>query len=526
MAQPRLKSEWQNAARTLGVSDKGSIPAIKSNIMRFGYAAGTDKGRRTAPKTRPQHESKIATVKIRKRIQATAQQQNRDLSLVAWMIRNHIDYTSSFHLSFRSKDEALNELVNMFFRWHGRPKNFDIAERLGREESFRLFEMEKVVSGDAGFVKLSDLKLQGLESDLIAKGVTPENETPKQKTGREHLNDEGLVIDGATGRKESFGVCNRGPKGDKVTFDHLEPADNVIFDGYWSRFVSQYRGISPLTTAINMVQDIHEGFEYNLVKGKMQALFGIAITRNPGGEDSMGGAGGSLVDTVEDTTVTNPGTGAELDLAPDSINILDMNPGEQVDTIESKTPTAEFVDGSYLFIQIALLSLDIPITFFDSRRSSFSGGIADLNKYEKACKWKQNKNRYARTDYSDWAIEQLWDDPEFKDWGLEAAAKKAGLTMIQVQALVEWIPDGSPWMDKLKQIKGDDIAIELRIDNALDASRRRGGDVYKNVDKQLAVEKYELNARATLGLPPRVSGDPTKYDSDLTNTEDETPPKD
>jgi len=32
----------------------------------------------------------------------------------------------------------------------------------------------------------------------------------------------------------------------------------------------------------------------------------------------------------------------------------------------------EFVEGSYLFVQIAMLALDIPVTCFDSRRSSFS----------------------------------------------------------------------------------------------------------------------------------------------------------
>ena len=56
----------------------------------------------------------------------------------------------------------------------------------------------------------------------------------------------------------------------------------------------------------------------------------------------------------------------------------------------------------------------------------------------------------------------------------------------------EWIPSGSPWLDKLKQIKGDEKAIELRVDNAIDAARRRGSNVFRNIDKQLEVEKYVL----------------------------------
>ena len=519
MAQPRLKKNLQAAARTLGVSDKGTMANIRRNIA-LGYAGGTDKGRRTPPKTKPQHESKIATIKMKKRLQATVQQQNRDLAIVAWMVRSHIDYTSSFHVSFKSGNVELDELVNRFFRWHGRPKNFDVAERLGREESFRLYEMEKVVSGDAGLIKLDGLKLQGLESDLIAPGILPDKASKATRKRHEKINAQGLIVE-PNGKRIAFSVCNRGEKQNKLEFEMLQDAENVIFDGYWSRLTSQFRGVSPLTTAINMVQDIHEGFEYNLVKSKMQALFGIAITRNPGGDDGMGGAGGGLVDTVEDTTVTSPGSGLEFDLQMDAINVLDMNPGEGVDTIESKTPTSEFVEGSYMFIQIALLALDFPITFFDSRRSSFSGGIADLNKYEKAAIWKQDKNRYVRKDYSDWALDGLWHDAEFKDWGLQKAARAAKLDLIQIQELLEWIPSGSPWMDKLKQIKGDDIAIELRVDNAQDAARRRGADAFKNIDKQLQVEKHEQDERKRLGLPERVLGDPLKYDSDLTNTTDE-----
>jgi len=504
VSKPRLKKDFQAAAANLGLPTAGTIPQISQRIAKLGYNCATGKSRRQSPQTRVRHESKVMTAKVAKRTKATTQDQNRNLALVAWAVRNHIDYTSSFKFSFRTDNDPLNKLVNSIFKWHGRPQNFDVAGRLGREESFRLYEMEKVISGDVGLIKLEGLKLQGLESDLIAKG----------SGAPEDVNEQGLIVKD-NGERVSFSVCNRGPKNNSLVFDRLVDADAVLFDGYWSRLTSQFRGISPLTTAINMVQDIHEGFEFNLIKGKMQALFGIAITRNPGGEDGFGGAGGSLTETAPPQTASDGET--ELDLSPDAINILDMNPGEAVDTIESKTPSSEQVDGWYLFIQIALLALDIPVTFFDSRRSSFSGGVADLNKYEKACEWKRDKNRYVRHDYSNWILEEIWNNEDDADvWNLKATAIAAGVTTLrQLQELLEWIPSGSPWMDKLKQIKGDDIAIELRVDNALDASRRRGTDVFDNIDKQLMVEQYEMKKRADMGLPERVSGDPLKYDADL-----------
>ena len=469
----------------------GTTAALTERATKFGYNAAVDKGRRQAPLTRVKHEAVILTPKNRKKVQATAQDQYRNHSLVAWMVRNHIDYVSSFHVSFRTGKNALDTLVNRIFRWHGAPKNFDAAERLGRDEMFRLYEMEKVLCGDAGLIKSDGLKLQGIESDMIAKG----------QNAPDNVNSHGLVVNDI-GKREQFAICNRGEKGNSVVFDHLEPADRVIFDGYWSRLTSQYRGVSPLTTSINMVQDIHEAFEFNLIKAKMHALFGVAVTRNPGGEDGFGGAGGATAET-EDADATDSQT--ELDINPRAINVFDMNPGEEIKPIESGSPSSEFVEGSYLFIQIALLCLDLPITFFDSRRSSFSARIADLNAYEKASEWKRTKNRYVRKEYSDWLLERIWNTQE-DVWGLREVANAAGYKRLRdVQEELEWIPSGSPWLDKLKQVKGDELAIDLRLDNALDASRRRGADVFKNIDKQVQVEKYEMEQRAKAGLPPKVA---------------------
>jgi capsid protein len=313
---------------------------------------------------------------------------------------------------------------------------------------------------------------------------------------------------------KQYAICNRGTNGDKVLFDHMEDAINVIFDAYWTRFGSQFRGVSPLTTAINRVQDLDEAFEYNLVKAKMCALFGVAIMRAAEGGGELGGGAGVPSEGGE---TSEPPTAEEMALNPKSINMLDLNEGDKVDTIESGTPTSEFVEGSHLFIQIAMLALDVPVTAFDSRRSSFSARIADLNEYEVSSESKRTKNRYVRTEYSDWVLATIWNDPA-SEWKLKEVATAAGMSLVEVQTALEWIPAGSPWLDKFKQVKGDELAIELRVDNAQDAAKRRGTDAFRNVDKQLQLEKYETDQRASLELPERVQGDPTKYDIDSTGT--------
>jgi len=147
------------------------------------------------------------------------------------------------------------------------------------------------------------------------------------------------------------------------------------------------------------------------------------------------------------------------------------------------------------------------VTCFDSRRSSFSARIADLNEYEVSVESKRTKNRYVRKQYSDWVLEQIWNDPD-TPWPLRSVADKAGMTLREVQEALEWIPAGSPWLDKYKQVKGDELAIDLRVDNAQDAAKRRGGDAFRNVDRQLELEQYEMEQRAGKKLPPKGTEPP------------------
>lgn len=502
----KLKRDWQQAAATLGLPTTGTKREIAQRVTQFGYNAIEDKGRRQAPQTRTKHEIKILTGKKAKKLQATAQEQMRNHALLGWMVRKHLDYVSRFHVSIRTGKDGIDSLLNRILKWHGSPRNLDIAGRLGRDEMFRLFELEKVVNGDAGLIKLPDLKLQGLESDLIAK---PGDYKPEDHGGVV-INDRGMAVDESTGRRLQFCVCNRG-KGDEIKLDHLEPAENVIFDGYWSRFTSQCRGVSPLASALNTVQDIAEGCEFNLVKAKMHALFGLAVMRDAGGEEGFGGAGGA---TAETGNASATSTDEELVLNPTDVNILDMNPGEKVEVLESGTPSSEFVEGTHLFIHLAMLSLDIPVTCFDSRRSSFSARIADLNEYEVSCDGKRTKNRYVRQEYSNWLLATIWNTPG-SDWRLDTVAKNAGMNLRDVQEAVEWVPAGSPWLDKLKQVTGDEKAIELHLDNPIDAARRRGADVFKNIDKKIQVEKYEREQRAAeLGDAPSPPPEPEDGDNE------------
>lgn len=476
----------------------------------FSYNAVEDKGRRQAPRTKVRHESVELNKYKREKLQATAIDQARNHSLVAWMVRKHLDYVSSFHFSFRTANpEAdpindpkakLDTLVNRIFKWHGAPNNIDFLGRFGRDEMFRLFELEKILCGDAGLVKLPDIKLQALESDLIYKGSIDQRSKVTQEQ-YQAINNDGIIVDDF-GRITDFSVCFRDIAMSGRVIHHVEPRENVIFDGYWSRFSSQWRGVSPLASAINTVADVYEGLEYNIVKAKMMALFAIAIIRKSETGEMGAGSGVSTEQPNADGQSTPPTT-EEKTLNPTMINILDMEAGEDVKAIESNTPSTQFIDAMYLYIQIAMLALDIPVTCFDSRRSSFSARIADLNEYEVACVAKRTKNRYVRQEYSNWVLETIWNDQK-TPWPLRQLAADAGMSLRDIQEYVEWIAAGSPWLDKYKQVQGDQLAIGMGIDNPVDAARRRGSDVFKNIDKTAQVLAYakSKNVPVLIGEQP------------------------
>lgn len=493
-------------------------------VKALEYDAIKTTGRRRRPSTTLSAEHVVLPDSKRRSLMATVQDQIRNASVCAWMIRRHLDYVSKFKFLFRHENEALQKLVNRLFDWHAQPKNFDIAERFGREESFRMFEMEKVSAGDAGFITITNLlKLQSIEGDLIAKPTSGKwngksSEPIPDEVKTDVLENCGVIMDPERpGRVAKFCLCNRGKDGTQVAFDHLEPAENVIFGGYFTRFSSQVRGVSPLTTAINLIQDAYEGVDFNLAKAKVHAIFGIAIMRDFTGftdqEEVAGWGGASGVKTgatenektAETSTDGTKSISASLqEIKPNEMMLVDMDTKGKLDTIESRTPSAEFREFTAVVIRLALLALDIPYSAYDSAAASFAGMIADNNLYEVSCAWKREKNLWSRIEYSNWLLASAW---EHQDWKLKEVATKAGVSLSELQQSVEWIAAGFPWLQKLQEVQGDIKAISVGLDNPIDACKRRSGDFFQNVLKISEAIEFakKHNVPLMIGEPGQAS---------------------
>lgn len=493
------------------------------NARQLSYDAAKTTHRRRAPSSRVVAEHVILPDSERKKLLGTVQDQVRNASIAAWMIRRHLDYVSKFRVQVRTGNEKLDTLLKRLFDWHARPLNFDIAGRFGREEMFRMFELEKVTAGDAALIKLKSGHLQAIESDLIA--LPAEGRWRADQNRADPLPSEiaatvekntGVVMDpGRPGRIKQFCICSRQPNGTRLSFDHLEDAENVIFDGYFTRFASQVRGVSPLSTAINSIQDVYEGIDFNLAKSKVHALFGIAIMRDyvagesAGEEAAMLGAAAGLADPGEsaDTDAGEKISASLQEMSPNQMMMIDMDTKGRIDTIESRTPSSEFREFTEYVTRLSLIALDIPYTALDSRATTFSGMIADQNLYEVSCRGKREKNLWKRKEYSDWLLAREWKD-ESSRWRIREVAEAAGYTELRhLQEAVEWVAAGFPWLQKMQEVDGDIKAISIGLDNPVDAARRRGGDVFKNLDKTAEVYDYakKLGVPLMVGLPGQSS---------------------
>ena len=447
---------------------KTQMQIVKGNRYSLSYSAiedGTTKRRPTTARTSA--ESVVLTPPKRERAAATARDDRRNMSILAWMIRRHLDNVSRFTPHFRMNGDspevaAVNDIVAKLLAWHGRKTNFDALKRHGRNEWMRMFEACKVLSGDAAGLKVKGGRLQGIEGDRIAKA----SGCPDAVT------DEGLQLN-ADGSRKGFCVCRRVDK--SLQFERIVPEADMVFDGYWPERFDSNRGVSPLLTALNEAADVRETWEWLVLKAKASALFGLAFTRT--GSDDMLPTSGEDADTPPTSEASAYTEQLTASVKGRGIISLDLDPGDDVKEINSNTPNPTVIPFTRELIRSVLLALDIPFTFYDSLTASFSARIADRNEYEEACEWKREKNEDVLYEvYGEWLI-PVWAEADL--FGFGTALAKAKISTDEVAAALRWIPAGRPWLDRTNEMSGHLLAIAAGIESIPEVCAMYGKDAYK-----------------------------------------------
>lgn len=465
----RRSRQKRKARKQAARHDGQALPAVRGD-----YDAVVDKKRRQPARSATYAEDKHLTPAKRKKLVATARDQQRNFTLTAWAIRKHLDYVSRFSFQARTDDETVNRALEEKLKWWGRRQNCDIARRHSLPRMIRLLEQCRLIDGDVFLSLLRSGHLQPIEGDRVASpryGDLPGDVDPERFA-------HGVEVD-KHGAAKRYCICKRKDRGG-LLFDKWADARFTIQHGYFNRF-DQWRGVTPLSGAINTMQDLYENFDLSLVKAKLHNLFGMAITRQPSGEfgDFPTKA------TGEDATDETERYEVNLQGAPFK---LELDPGDDVKFLSSNVPSNEFQTFSEMMIRLALLSCDIPYTFFDVKGSTYSGARQDLLQYYESAKTKREENQSVLNEVTRWKL-ATWIASGF-------VALPGSMTLDDVRW--EWVPAGLPWIDPKKEIEAYREAVKLGIYSKQRICRIFGHDFFEVADERARENQYE----SRLGLVP------------------------
>jgi capsid protein len=248
---------------------------------------------------------------------------------------------------------------------------------------------------------------------------------------------------------------------------------------YYDTF-EQVRGVSPLASAIASYHDVLEMSEYARLKAKVSQFFSMTIARDA---PEYRGLGESDCDSDYGSQLRDFGK-APL--------ILDLDPGDKAEFLESKTPSTEFQAFIQLSLQIALKSLDIPWSFLDESHTNYSGSRIATLQYIKSCESKRRDVELLLDQITYWII---------SNWVAQGVVElPGGMTMKDVKW--KWIPAGTPWFNPAEEGQADIDLINAGLKTRTEVRLEKFGDNWKDVaDRLKDEEEYinELNLKLTTG---------------------------
>jgi len=434
---------------------------FRRGLGMLGYHAVEDKKRRRPASGVLRDEETELTASDRNRLVSDTRDLYRNFSIASWAIRKHLDYVSTFTFQSRNKQPELDRRIEDLVRWWSRRTNCDVTGRHNLARLIRIAEARAVVDGDVFLLKLADGRLQAIEGDRVR---TPFGGVPSQDAGQWR---QGVKTD-AAGRPLAYCVCKRNEWGG-FAFERTIRSGAMLQHGYFDRF-DQLRGVSPLAPALNTFVHLYESLEYALMKAKVSQLFGLAVYR----------------------------ADAEVEyLAPDlSKGAFCLNLGDytqnRAEFLENKTPSVEFKEFTLAMIMAALKALDIPYSFYAENFTNYSGARQALLQYEQSAQIKQRNIRELLDALVAWRLQLFVDD------GVLALPEGLGVADLRW----EWVPAGLPWIDPLKEIQADAMALANRLTSRQRIAKRRGEDWWE-INAECAEEEDAgaPRARAMDALP-------------------------
>ena len=463
----------------VGVAAGAEAPNRPPGTGQFGYDATEDDGRRKASYGPLVGEDRVLHQGKRKKLVGNARDLYRNFAIASWAVRKHLDYVSSFSFQVMTDDDKFNNQLESLMKEFNHRSRCDVAGRHPLRRLIRLGEARRTVDGDLLFLKINQNQgmLQAIEADRM----------------RNAYGEKGSWINGVKvneyGRALAYCIHPSTQKQTPSGKHRVVPAHRAFHHAYWDR-IEQYRGISPLSSGLNSLRDVYENFNYALAKAKVSQLFGLVTKR--GAEDPLGTIeGGDDDDSTDDKLTVDFGGGPFH---------LDLDIEDDAEILESRTPATEFQNFTQSMILVALKALDIPYSFYDESFTNFYGSRGGLIQYIQSCKSKRLDNIDLLTEITRWKMAL---------WILEGRlVLPPGKTIYDIN--FQWIPDGVPWWDPVKEVAGNRAAIESAFTNPQAVCRMVGTDFKENIDQIAEALSYAGERGVPLSFTASIAKGATK----------------
>lgn len=253
-----------------------------------------------------------------------------------------------------------------------------------------------------------------------------------------------------------------------------------LFHIFRSESEEQFRGTSCLAPAVKFFRHLNDSIDYELVAQVLAASFPVFVGLENGPQALPG-------------YVQEEGEGEEKryyqDIPPGSI--LYGNKGEKPEVLESKRPSANFLNFCDLVLRILASSLEIPYEVLtkDFSKTTYSSARAALLEA-----WRVYE--VYRAFFVRHYCQPIWTMVQEEAWlrGYLQLPKGAPdfYAAMPYWCSTRWIGPARGYIDPTKEIEANITAIEAGLMTRSEAVAERGGD-FDEVTTQLAHEQARLH---------------------------------
>jgi lambda family phage portal protein len=302
---------------------------------------------------------------------------------------------------------------------------------------------------------------------------------------------EGVRVDLTTGQVVDYCV-------------HARAKDGTFSAGHDERFIArenilpvvrpawradQVREVPDLAPMIPALQDLAEANKYQLSTFKTQSQVIAALKK------------GGAVGTTLPRGTTTPTVGQRQTFKAEWGQIMQLNPGEDLDMKVSPTPGPQHIP--YIRLQLALAApcLDVPYEWFalDFTTADFSRQKAIMLLANKALRnWRAWLNESMNSQLWNWRIPMA-----MKQGDLPAApTEQRNGFEVSTWDRVEWQAPEEPWTDRQESNQADMLEWQMGLVPLSVAAKRRGGDLEDRLRQKAEDLKMAAEIEAEYGLPP------------------------